>query len=158
QQRQPQPERLASAQPARNVNAAATPTTSAPRTSPNTTSGGPISLFGPQSNSSQSGTARTGGQSAAAPLGPQQDVAPPTIVAMNTPPPVTQVATPQGVVRWTSRPTARRIADLYPDAAARQGVGGRVELNCTVTSSLGLACGVASESPQGLGFARAALS
>jgi TonB family protein len=77
---------------------------------------------------------------------------------MNTPPPVTQVATPQGVVRWTSRPTARRIADLYPDAAARQGVGGRVELNCTVTSSLGLACGVATESPPGLGFARAALS
>jgi protein TonB len=71
---------------------------------------------------------------------------------------VIQTPAQQGAVRWTSRPTARRIADLYPDAAARQGVGGRVELNCTVTSALGLACGVASESPAGLGFGRAALS
>jgi protein TonB len=77
---------------------------------------------------------------------------------MNTPPQVVPAPAQQGVVRWTSRPTARRIADLYPDAAARQGVGGRVELNCTVTPSLGLACGIASETPPGLGFGRAALS
>jgi hypothetical protein len=154
---QPQPQRVASPQPTRDVSA--TPTTPSQRTASNTASGGPISLFGPQSNtSSQGGPARIGAQSAAPPLGPQQDAPPPTVVAMNAPPPVVQTPAPQGVVRWTSRPTARRIADLYPSAAARQGVGGRVELNCTVTSALGLACGVASESPPGLGFGRAAIS
>jgi hypothetical protein len=162
QRREPQlePQRVASTQPARDVNAAAPPRTSAPRTSNNTTSGGPISLFGPQSNTSQAqgGAARTGAQNGAAPLGPQQDAPLPTSVAMNAPPPAVQAPAPQGVVRWTSRPTARRIADLYPDAAARQGVGGRVELNCTVTPSLGLTCGIASESPLGLGFGHAALS
>lgn len=161
QRREPQPQqqRVASASPTRDVNAAATPTTSAPRPSSNVTTGGPISLFGPQNNtgSTQANAARTGAQGATTPLGPQQD-APQTIVASNNPPPVVAAPAPQGAVRWTSRPTARRIADLYPDAASRQGVGGRVELNCTVTSTLGLACGVANETPPGLGFGRAALS
>ncbi|MBI3438356.1 MAG: energy transducer TonB [Proteobacteria bacterium] len=155
---QPPPQRATTAQPAtRDVNAAASPF-SAPRTANNTTSGGPISLFGPQSNTQvTSNPARIGAQNTATPMGPQQD-APPTVVAMNSPPPVVAAPAPQGAVRWTSRPTARRIADLYPDAASRQGVGGRVELNCTVTPSLGLACGVASETPPGLGFGHAALS
>lgn len=153
---QPQPQRVASAPPTRDVNAAA----SAPRPANNATAGGPISLFGPQSatSSTQSGPARIGTQAGATPLGPQQDAPPPAQLAMNTAPAVVQAPPPPGAVRWTSRPTARRIADLYPDAASRQGVGGRVELNCTVTSALGLACGITNESPPGLGFGRAALS
>ena len=151
---QPQPQRVASSPAPRDLNATASATTSAPRTP----SGGPVSLFGPQSNTSQAqgGSARVGVQNGASAVSPQQDSA--TVVAMNAPPPAVQAPTPLGAVRWTSRPTARRIADLYPNAAARQSVGGRVELNCTVTSSLSLACGVASESPPGLGFGRAALS
>ncbi|MBS0385235.1 MAG: energy transducer TonB [Proteobacteria bacterium] len=156
-----QPQRAAS--PPREAHAApSTPpnSTRTNATAANTSSGGPISLFGPQSHSqTQGGPVRIGPQQDAVPLGPQQDAPPPTVVAMNTPPaasPPTAAATP-GAVRWTARPTARRIADLYPSAAARQGAGGRVELNCTVTSSLGLACVVATETPPGLGFARAAI-
>ena len=37
-------------------------------------------------------------------------------------------------------------------------MGGRVELDCSVRSNLSLACSVASESPAGVGFGRAALN
>jgi protein TonB len=63
-----------------------------------------------------------------------------------------------GSVTWTQRPTARRISDLYPQRALREGTGGRVQLDCTVLSSLSVACSIASESPAGEGFGRAALS
>jgi hypothetical protein len=88
----------------------------------------------------------------------------------STPPPVTAPApTPttveratstirQGSVLWSQRPSARRISELYPERAGRDGVGGRVELDCSVRTNLSLACSVASESPAGLGFGRAALN
>jgi protein TonB len=61
-------------------------------------------------------------------------------------------------VSWAQRPTARRIAELYPDRAIRQGVGGRVQLDCVVQVNLSVACTILSENPPGLGFGRAALS
>jgi protein TonB len=101
------------------------------------------------------------GGSESTPLAPLP-IAPPTATATNTAPQTISAAptpapAPAATVRWSSRPTARRIADLYPHSAARLGVGGRVELNCTVASSLGLNCVVASETPANLGFGRAAL-
>lgn len=75
----------------------------------------------------------------------------------------TAAATPQrtqpaGTVSFAQRPSARRISDLYPSRALREGVGGRVELSCVVQPSLSLSCSVASETPSGQGFGRAALS
>lgn len=63
-----------------------------------------------------------------------------------------------GTVRWAQRPSARRIAELYPERASRNGTGGRAELACTVRADLTLACTVASETPPSMGFGRAALS
>lgn len=65
---------------------------------------------------------------------------------------------PAGQVLWAQRPSARRIADLYPDRALREGNGGRVELACTVRADLTLACAVANETPGDGGFGRAAMS
>mgnify|MGYP002083491773 CR=1 FL=1 len=59
---------------------------------------------------------------------------------------------------WAQRPSARRIGELYPERASREGMGGRVELDCSVRANLSLACSVANESPTGLGFGRAAMS
>jgi TonB family protein len=145
----PPPQRTASVEPRRDLNAAATIPN---RVQPNSSSGGPISLVGPQSNAPSS----TQTQGPLAPLGPQTDV-PPTVLAANVPPPVV-TPQPPGAVRWATRPTSRRIADLYPDSAARLGVGGRVDLDCVVTQSLSLTCRIAAESPPALGFGRAALS
>jgi protein TonB len=39
----------------------------------------------------------------------------------------------------------------------RNGVGGRVQLDCTVQGNLGVACTIASETPANMGFGRAAL-
>jgi protein TonB len=61
-------------------------------------------------------------------------------------------------VVWAQRPSARRVADLYPDRAAREGAGGRVELDCSVRTNQTLSCSVASETPTGMGFGRAALN
>ncbi len=44
-----------------------------------------------------------------------------------------------------------------PERAARASQGGRVQLECTVQPNLSLVCGVASETPPGMGFGRAAL-
>ncbi|GIK50091.1 MAG: hypothetical protein BroJett013_27880 [Alphaproteobacteria bacterium] len=59
---------------------------------------------------------------------------------------------------WAQRPSARRIADVYPQRALREGVGGRVVLDCVVQPALDVACTVASETPTGEGFGRAALA
>lgn len=62
-----------------------------------------------------------------------------------------------GTVLWAQRPSARRIAELYPSRALREGVGGRVVLDCTVRANLSAACAVASETPATAGFGNAAL-
>ncbi|MFT3727782.1 MAG: hypothetical protein QM759_08160 [Terricaulis sp.] len=134
----------------RDLNAAATPQQYASNTiSPSPNSGGPISLTSPQSGN-------TSPLNGAAPIGP-------TVIPQSLPPSVatptsTVVSRPPPAVRFTARPTARRIADLYPSRALNEGVGGRVELDCVVMSSLGLQCTVATELPSNVGFARAALS
>ncbi len=60
---------------------------------------------------------------------------------------------------WLSRPDAAQVARVYPDLAARRGVGGLVVLACEVTAIGGVtACAAVSETPSGQGFAKAALS
>lgn len=95
------------------------------------------------------------------PLGP-----PPTMPqSANVEPSILGSATPQqaqrppaGTVVWTQRPSSRRISDLYPRSALNDGVGGRVVLDCRVLGNLSVSCSVASETPSGAGFGRAALS
>jgi protein TonB len=83
----------------------------------------------------------------------------PQLFASNTPPPAAQAPrVPAGQVVFAQRPSARRIADLYPARASRDGVGGRVQLDCVVRGDLGLSCSIGSESPGGQGFGAAALS
>jgi protein TonB len=86
--------------------------------------------------------------------------APPPVQTANVEPnivgPSTQ-ARPPGSVVWAQRPSSRRIEELYPPRALRGGVGGRVVLDCRVQSSLAVNCSVASETPAGEGFGRAAL-
>jgi len=115
----------------------------------NSTPSGPVSLQ-PGSNSS---------------VGPSLDppssvtqLPPATQTASVTQPPATTRAPPAGTVQWAQRPSSRRIAELYPDRALREGTGGRVQLDCTVQASMAVSCSVASESPAGQGFGRAALS
>lgn len=104
-----------------------------------------------------------GTQGNAVPLGPQTN--PPPATTANVEPQIVGTATPQqppraapGTVVWTQRPSARRISDLYPRSALNEGVGGRVVLQCTVAGDLSVNCSVASETPSGAGFGRAALS
>ncbi|WP_395645992.1 hypothetical protein [Terricaulis sp.] len=114
--------------------------------------GGPVSLRPGENNGAS-------GSSAVAPIPPaviQPDVQQAsTTTATTTAPPL---RTAGGNVLWAARPSASRIADLYPSRALRDNVGGRVELDCTVQASLALACTVSRETPSSLGFGRAALS
>lgn len=114
---------------------------------PPQSSGGPVSL-NPGASAPSSD-----------PLGAPGSLSPPPV---SNPTPVPASATPQnpppqGTVSFAQRPSARRISDVYPSRALRDGVGGRVALDCTVLSNLALTCSVASETPAGLGFGRAAL-
>jgi protein TonB len=60
---------------------------------------------------------------------------------------------------WLTRPTGDQIARAYPEKAQRDGVGGLVVLACDVTAAgTVVRCDAVSESPQGYGFSRAALS
>jgi protein TonB len=108
-----------------------------------TNSGGPVSLASPNS------AANTGA--------PVTAPAPANIPAAST---ATRApaTTRAGSVVWAQRPSARRVGELYPERASREGVGGRVELDCSVRSNQSLACSVANETPAGLGFGRAALN
>lgn len=112
--------------------------------------GGPISLT-PGSTSNQSGPTSLNPPTSEQPE-TQFASLEPTVGA--TPP----RATPPGTVGWSQRPSARRIADLYPARALRSQVGGRVQLDCVVQATLTVACAVASETPSGMGFGSAALS
>lgn len=115
--------------------------------------GGPVSLrpgdaSAPGANPAAATPAATPPPSRPAATQPASQ--PPTTRA--TPPP------PRGSVTWTQRPSARRYSESYPSRALREGVGGRVELSCSVRSNQSLACSVASESPAGMGFGQAALN
>jgi protein TonB len=117
----------------------------------NTATGGPISL----SPGSQTAPSTTPGT--VVPLSPPTTT--PSTPAATTPrSPPEELRGPMGSVVWTQRPSARRISDLYPQRALRQGLGGRVQLDCRVNADLSLSCRIASETPAGEGFGRAALA
>lgn len=153
QQQQQQQQQIAAREPA-------TPppsTVSVPDT--RTTSGGPVSLTAPSSTATPSGpTTSPGAAQTPVPL-TASTTAPPSVQRPTTEPAATtpRQATP-GTVSWSQRPSARRISDAYPQRALREGVGGRVVLDCVVQPSLDVNCTVASETPAGEGFGRAALS
>jgi hypothetical protein len=134
----------------REREAAASEPVPAPTTNFASNSGGPVSL-------SASNPTPPGATSNPATLSPPV-TAPASTPASNTPPPAATPTRPPGTVVFTQRPSPNRIAELYPSAASRRGVGGRVELNCQVRSNLTLACSIASENPPGTGFGAAALS
>lgn len=59
---------------------------------------------------------------------------------------------------WRTRPTPDQMARAFPPRALEQGISGQVTLRCSVTASGSVSgCAVASETPQGQGFGRAAL-
>lgn len=83
------------------------------------------------------------------------------------PPEVTEpedrVAAPRGAlgigdVNWIREPNARDFARYFPDRALADGQSGNVTLSCIVGGGGRLACSVASESPAGYGFGRAAIN
>ena len=60
---------------------------------------------------------------------------------------------------WLSRPDGAQMSRLYPDRAIRLGHGGQATLTCTVDAGGRLhGCTVSGETPEGEGFAQAALS
>lgn len=140
-----EPQRTVEREPPRREPAASTAANSA------ATPTGPAPLFSPQ----------TQGNQGAVPLNPQ--TAPP-IQTANVEPSILGSATPPqtraapGNVVWTQRPSARRISELYPRSALNDGVGGRVVLDCRVLGDLSASCSIASETPSGAGFGRAAMS
>jgi TonB family protein len=73
-----------------------------------------------------------------------------------------EMTAPDMVTRpfWRQRPSAMDVHRVYPQAAKKgEAPVGNVEVECRFTGAGGLSdCGVASESPEGLGFGAAALS
>jgi TonB family protein len=58
---------------------------------------------------------------------------------------------------WSAAPTAADMSAAYPAKARAEGIGGGVELNCTVLRSGALSdCAVLAEMPRGYGFGAAA--
>ncbi|MEQ1492328.1 MAG: hypothetical protein ABL932_17430 [Terricaulis sp.] len=104
---------------------------------------------------------QTQSNQAAVPLNPQatppvqNSNVEPTIIGASAP---AQTRAAPGSVVWSARPSQRRIADLYPRSALNDGIGGRVVLDCRVLGDLSVSCSIASETPSGSGFGRAALS
>lgn len=120
-------------------------------------SSGPVPLT--PGELANNGSTPASGQSVVVPIQPSQLPPPPapattTSATARDPAPIRGTT---GSVVFTQRPSARRIADLYPSNALRDGIGGRVELSCRVQSNLTLACSVASETPRGQGFGDAAV-
>jgi protein TonB len=59
--------------------------------------------------------------------------------------------------RWISRPSGDQLARAYPDRALDREIEGVASLTCTVNANGTVsACAVASETPSGAGFGRAA--
>ncbi|MDE2355456.1 MAG: TonB family protein [Alphaproteobacteria bacterium] len=63
-----------------------------------------------------------------------------------------------GLPRWVERPSGDDVVQVYPEAAIRAGVSGRVVMKCAVDQTGALRdCAIVSESPAGYGFGAAAL-
>lgn len=59
--------------------------------------------------------------------------------------------------RWASQPSAAQMERAFPRRALTEGVSGSAAMNCLVSAGGGLSnCSVASETPRGQGFGRAA--
>lgn len=72
-----------------------------------------------------------------------------------TPPAPAVIRSPQ----WIRQPSPAQMERAYPRRAATDGTSGRVVLNCRLTAGGEVTgCSVASETPAGEGFGRAALS
>lgn len=72
-----------------------------------------------------------------------------------TPPAPSVIRNPQ----WVRQPSAAQMERAYPRGAATDGISGSATLSCVVEASGAVtACTVASETPPGEGFGRAALS
>lgn len=78
-----------------------------------------------------------------------------TAPAFDTPPPAhKEIHDPT----WVSRPTAAEMERYYPQDAVERNLSGVAMLQCSVTASGDLrGCRVASETPAGAGFGKAAL-
>lgn len=87
----------------------------------------------------------------------QRQVAGPDPTARATP--ATQPTRPQSRARvvWARQPSAETVASAYPGNALRREIEGRASLSCVVLPAGDLNCAVASETPTGQGFGRAAL-
>jgi len=81
----------------------------------------------------------------------------PAVIAPVTPPPAAPAVRPPSRPRWAQRASARDLAAAYPEAAARRGVEGRVVLDCLIGADLAIRCRATTETPDGYGFAAAAL-
>lgn len=78
-----------------------------------------------------------------------------TAVDPTPPAPPSVIRNPQ----WVRQPSAAQMERAYPRGAAQEGLSGRATLVCTVQASGEVAgCAVSSETPEGEGFGRAALS
>ncbi len=60
--------------------------------------------------------------------------------------------------QFTARPGIREYMAVYPSQALQQGVSGVVSTECLVQADQRVACVVREETPQGFGFAEAALA
>ena len=61
--------------------------------------------------------------------------------------------------RWASQPSSAQMERVFPRRALAEGVSGSAAMNCLVSASGSLSnCSVASETPLGQGFGRAASS
>jgi len=86
-----------------------------------------------------------------------------TVETMPTEPTVpTTTPAPDPVIRnpqWMSRPTGAELLQAYPDRALERGVSGQAVLSCGVRADGTMSgCSIASETPAGQGFGRAAMS
>ena len=78
-----------------------------------------------------------------------------TAVEPTPPAPPSVIRNPQ----WVRQPSAAQMDRAYPRGAAAEGLSGSATLSCVVEASGSVTdCTVASETPQGEGFGRAALS
>lgn len=80
------------------------------------------------------------------------DAAPATPEPVRSPPVITRP-------RWASQPNAAQMERAFPRGALAEGVSGVAAMNCLVSANGSLSdCAVASETPRGQGFGRAASS
>jgi protein TonB len=92
-------------------------------------------------------------------VAPKLSDQPPTLAQTVTPPLLPEQPKPSVITSpdWLSRPGPTEFSRYYPQAAYDRNASGSVTLACQVSASGHVRdCGVAAETPQGLGFGQAA--